>query len=67
MRVRIPARARPHEFARTARSRFDPSGADTSGHPDVEDILGEIGLILVVILGTVLAINAVLISLHIAP
>lgn len=67
MRMRIPVRARPDEFAKPVRRPLDQSGTDISGHPRAEDILGEIGLVLVIVLGAVLAINAMLVSLHVSP
>jgi hypothetical protein len=39
---------------------------ETAGHNSAEDVFGEIGLFLVVILGIVVAINFALIALHIA-
>jgi hypothetical protein len=65
--MRIPARTRPDEFATPVDDSFVPSSVDISQHPSVEDVLGEVGLVLVVFLGIVLAINAVLIALHISP
>jgi hypothetical protein len=62
MRSRIPARARPDEFATPVARPLGPPE-----HPAAEDVLGEIGLVLVVILGAVLAINAILVSLNITP
>lgn len=62
MRSRIPAPARPDEFASPIARPLDPPE-----HPGAEEVLGEIALILVIVLGAALAINAVLISLNVTP
>lgn len=67
MRMRIPVRTRPDELAKSVHRPLDPSGVDIPGHPSAEDVLGEIGIVLVIVLGAVLAVNAVLISLHVSP
>jgi hypothetical protein len=67
MRVRRQFPLRSNEFAETAHTSLDLSAESLSAQPAADDVLAEIGLVLVVVLGIVLAVNAVLISLHITP
>ena len=39
---------------------------DTANANSPEDVLGEVGLVLVIVLGIVVAINMILIALHVA-
>ncbi|HEY3636854.1 MAG TPA: hypothetical protein VGK90_01790 [Rhizomicrobium sp.] len=65
MHARSPFRSRSANRAEAAPREESVPGF--SGQNSADDVLAEIGLVLVVVLGVVLAINAVLISLHVAP
>jgi len=67
MRVRRSPPLRSNELAEAGHAPLDLSAESLSGQPAAEDVLAEIGLILIVVLGVVIAVNAALISLHIAP
>jgi hypothetical protein len=54
----------PRRSERGLKEREWQTPAARSNSPD--DVLGEVGLVLVIILGIVLAINAALVALHIA-
>jgi len=55
----------PDEFG-FAGSRADFQPADDGGTNSPEEVVGEIGLVLIVILGIIVALNVVLGALHIA-
>ena len=67
MRASEPSRLRSNEFSKAVRRPLDLAAEDTSGQHGADDVLAEIGLVLVVVLGIILAINAVLIALHVTP
>jgi len=54
----------PPRYGRDARSDHSDSAPASSNSP--EEVFGEIGLVLVIVLGVVLAINMVLVALHIS-
>lgn len=67
MRASEPSRPHSSELSKAVRRPLDLAADDDSGQHGADDVLAEIGLVLVVVLGVILAVNAVLISLHITP
>jgi hypothetical protein len=57
-------RLRSNELANLIR---DPLDTDFSGQPSAEDVVAEIGLVLAIVLGIALAIDTVLVALHVLP
>jgi hypothetical protein len=63
MHARTPFRPHPDNSADTV--SLNPSRPGVPGQNCAQEVLGEIGLVLAILLGAVLAINVLLVSLHV--
>ncbi|HEX4158465.1 MAG TPA: hypothetical protein VHY79_08310 [Rhizomicrobium sp.] len=63
--MRTPGRVRSDQLDKSAGSSLDPWGVDLHGGNSAEDVLGEIGLVLLIVLGIVFAINMLLVAFHV--
>jgi hypothetical protein len=65
--VRSPSRFQPGEFAERDHGSDNRPESGLCRRNTTEDVMAEIGLVLVIILGAIAAMNTVLLSLHVVP
>ena len=63
--LRTSESKRSNEFLSTASIEIPADLDDAASHNSADEVIGEIGLVLVITLGAVLAINMILLALHI--